>query len=350
LDKIIMTLLDSKTYKNDLIKAVNNGDFTLLNNKSIFITGATGLICSTIIDELMILNKLYDAQITIYAAGRNEDKVHRRFGSGVIFVQYDALELANLNKVDFIIHGAGNASPELYTNQPVETMLSNIIGVNNLLCYCKTHNSSKMVYISSSEVYGTKSSAEPFCESDYGLIDQENIRNSYSESKRASEMLCRSYAREYGVSVTIARPGHVYGPSASKNDKRISSYFAYNAAKGINLEMLSSGLQKRSYCYSVDCAAAILAILLRGLHGEAYNIGTEEVISIREMATILAVAGNVILTAKNPTEDEKRAFNPMDNSSLKTDKIQSIGYKQTFSPEEGLSHTVRIIKEILLVD
>lgn len=142
----------------------------------------------------------------------------------------------------------------------------------------------------------------------------------------------------------------MYGPTASKKDKRISSDFAYKAARGEKLEMLSAGLQNRSYCYCIDASMAILVCLIKGVSGEAYNIGTKDVTSIREMARILAKAGDVELKIKEPNKEEKSAFNPMNNSSLDMRKISEIGYVESFTAREGLEHTVLILKESGLVD
>lgn len=149
------------------------------------------------------------------------------------------------------------------------------------------------------------------------------------------------------METVIVRPGHIYGPSASPQDKRISSEFAFKAARGETLEMKSPGFQKRSYCYSIDCAVAILTALLFGKAGEAYNIGHSEVTTIYEMATIVATAGNTELITAMPTEKEIRMFNPMNNSALNDNKIKKLGYSSIFSAEEGLSHTVKILKEVL---
>ena len=340
-----MNLLNCELYVKDIKKALENYDFSGLNGKRILVTGSTGLICSAIIDLLLVLRRS-GIKIDIIACGRNKTKVNKRFNNEVFFLQYDAIAFADLpSKIDFIIHGAGNASPELYKTMPVETMLSNIEGVKNLLGYC-VNNNTKMVYISSSEVYGQNVNKDTFSEIDYGYIDQDNIRNSYSEAKRASEMLCRSYEKEYCANVCIVRPGHIYGPTAQEKDKRISSEFAYKAANGEVLKMLSAGLQLRSYCYCIDCACAILICLLNGISGEAYNIGTKQQTSIREMALILANSGGVKLIVEKPSSDEKATFNPMDHSMLTIDKIEKIGYKQIFSPDVGLDHTVKIIKEL----
>ena len=204
-----------------------------------------------------------------------------------------------------------------------------------------------MLYISSSEVYGTKDTEDAFEENKFGSVNINTIRSSYSEAKRASEVLCKSYTSEYNVDTVIVRPGHIYGPTASPRDKRISSEFAYLAAQGKSLEMKSLGLQKRSYCYSLDCVAAILVVLMNGEKGESYNIGHDEVTSIREMAQMLAEAGKVELKINEPTESDLRKFNPMNNSSLNNEKIKAIGYKDSLSVREGLVHTVEILADLI---
>lgn len=340
-----MRLLESRLYKADLNKAIKNIDLSTLNDKTIFITGGLGLICSTIVDVLLEYGKTGK----IYVGARNQSSFHERLGgyNQVEFIQYDALKKLHLNICpNYIIYGAGLASPELYTSKPVETILSNFKGVQALLEFAKTNKVNRLLYISSSEIYGKKNIDEPFKERDYGELDIDNIRSSYAIAKKASEAICKAYSSEYGIETVIVRPGHIYGPSARRNDKRISSDFAFKAANGEKLEMKSSGLQKRSYCYSVDCAIQILTVLLRGESGQSYNIGHDEIITIREMAEIYAKAGNVELTIANPTETELKAFNPMNNSALDNRQIKSLGYKDSFPVDVGLSHTVQILKEI----
>jgi nucleoside-diphosphate-sugar epimerase len=340
-----MKLLESSIYKNDLKKVVKNIDLDLLKEKSIFITGGLGLICSAIVDVLLIYGKTGN----IYIGARDEKQFKNRFGGieKVIFIQYDALKNQSLDILpDYIIHGAGLASPELYTAKPVETILSNFQGLQFLLEFAKKNNIERLLYISSSEVYGKKNTEESFKEDMYGQIDIDNIRSSYAVAKKASEMLCKTYYSEYNVDMLIVRPGHIYGPSAKKTDKRISSDFALKAANGEKLVMKSSGLQNRSYCYSLDCAAQILEVLLKGKSGQAYNVGHDEITTIRKMSQIFAKAGNVELSIAEPTEEEKKSFNPMNNASLDNSKVKELGYKDTFTVEEGLMHTVKILKEM----
>lgn len=340
-----MNILESRLYQEDIIKSLGGVvEIEKLKNSKILITGATGLVCSAIVDLLIST----DLNITVYAAGRNEAKTCDRFGDKVKFVQYDATrQIAFDMVVDYIIHGASNASPNLYVNEPVETMQANINGMQNLLEYACEKNVKKVVYVSSSEVYGRKESIEPFKEDQYGFIDLLNPRSSYSIAKRATETLCASYQSEYGVQFNIVRLGHIYGPSASINDKRVSSDFAFKAAKGENLILKSEGKQIRSYCYSLDCASAILSVLIKGDPGEAYNISnSNSIICIRQMAEYLAKAGGVELIFDIPTQREVAAFNPMDNSSLDSFKLENLGWNGIISAKEGLCHTVNILKEM----
>lgn len=340
-----MRLLDSSLYNTDLKKAISSIDLSSLDGKSFFITGGLGLIASTVVDVLLT----YEKTGIIYIGARNKERFEKRYGNleRVRFVAYDALKPLKLEIVpDYIIHGAGLASPELYTSMPVETILSNVDGIHELLHFAKNNAVERVLYISSSEVYGKKYTEEPFVEDKYGEVNIDNIRSSYAVAKRASEMMCKAYASEYEVNTVIVRPGHIFGPSAKKDDKRISSDFAFKAAMGQKLEMKSAGLQKRSYCYSIDCAVQILIVLLKGKSGQAYNIGHDEITTIREMAEICARAGNVELTMTHPTEAELKAFNPMNNSALDNTRVKNLGYSDVFSTKNGIMHTVDILKEI----
>ena len=122
--------------------------------------------------------------------------------------------------------------------------------------------------------------------------------------------------------------------------------FAYDAADGKNLIMKSNGTQIRSYCYALDCASAILFLLLKGKKELAYNISNRNsIMSVKELAEQLAKEAGVKVQLQIPKEEERQAFNPMDNSSLNGEKLELLGWQGLFGGEEGTAHTVRIIKE-----
>ncbi len=346
-----MNCLQNATYAGDISLAAKQLPIERLAGKSVLVTGASGLIGSCIVDMLLWCNKNRNADITVYAAGRNGRALQDRFDiaqtDGIFAVQYDATKPIHFDFcADFIIHCASNASPDKYVSEPVDTMMSNIFGMYNILEYAKTVHCQNTVYVSSSEVYGQIASGDPLLETAYGFSDILSVRSSYTSSKRATETLCVGFSKQYDTPVCIVRPGHIYGPTATASDNRVSSAFARDAADGRDLEMKSAGSQIRSYCYCVDCAAAILYVMLRGECGEAYNISNKHsIITIKQMAELLAQAGGVSLHRTVADEEMKKQFNPMDNSSLNSDRLEALGWRGCFNAKDGLYHTVQILRE-----
>ena len=347
-------IYDSPLWFEDIDKVSQSlPELSELAGKSVLITGAAGLICSAVADIFIRYNETHDTPIRIIAAGRWPEEMLNRFGEYCNrdyfgYVKYDASKGNNKIdvKADYIIHGASNASPKAIVAEPVETMLSNFNGLHYLLNYAKENGAKRLLYISSSEVYGRKSDGKPYKEDDYGYIDLLNPRNSYSVGKRAAETLCASYYAEYGVESVIVRPGHIYGPTASPNDDRISSAFAYAAARGEKLVMKSAGKQLRSYCHCLDCASAIIKVLMNGEPAKAYNISNpDSVVTVRQMAEAIAKAGGVELVTEAASDKEKQSFNPMDNSSLTSDKLEALGWKGLNNVERGILKTLQIMKQ-----
>lgn len=350
-----MNLYDHNTWIRDMDQVITVlPELDRMAGKSVLITGAAGLVCSAAVYLLFRYNDTHGDPVRILAAGRWMEEMEQRFGDLVNrpdfqFVPYDASRPDNQLDVhaDYIIHGASNAHPAMIVKEPVETMLSNFLGMKGLLDYAKEQKTEKLLYISSSEVYGQKEDDEPFREGQYGYIDLLNPRNSYSVGKRAAETLCASYRAEYGVASVIVRPGHIYGPTAGPQDSRVSSAWAWQAAKGEDIVMKSDGSQLRSYCYCLDCASAMLKVLLSGEDGGAYNISNPaSVISIRRLAELLAEAGGVNLRMELPTEAEKKGFNPMRNSSLDATNLLGLGWHGCFDAKTGMGHTVEILRWI----
>lgn len=346
-----MSISKNRLYQELLKKSASAVDTRALSGSSILITGSTGLIGSAIVDLLLWKNRQEGAGIRIYAASRSLERVFARFEGysekdGLIGVAYDAREpVCFAFHSDFIIHAASNSTPDAYVNYPVDTMLSNVLGIHELLAYAIAQKTKKTVYVSSSEVYGVGRHVMPIKEEEYGTTDILNVRSSYPIGKQAAETLCVGYAHQHGCDVSIVRPGHIYGPTATAADRRVSSLFAQLAALGQDIVMKSSGSQLRSYCHCLDCATAILTVLMKGETAQAYNISnSQSIITIRQMAEILAQCGHVSIQQAFPSEREKTAFNPMDNSSLNSEKLEALGWKGLYDAQEGLSTTVDILR------
>lgn len=338
----------NKSYYEDLKYLFSNDkNVFLLNGKSIFITGATGLIGSALADYLLYMKKHQTLNIDIYLGGRDNQKICKRFsayseGTDFHYLEYDALKKINIHSsFNYIIHCAGYGDPTAIHNFPVETILTNIQGLYDLLQYAQTTSVEKLLFVSSSEVYGQTDKQDAHYEDIFGIINPSNPRNCYPLSKKCGENLCISFSKEYDLNTLIVRPGHIYGPQMTEKDSRATAQFFRNVINGNDIIMKSSGAQLRSYCYSLDCASAILNVLLKGKENEAYNISNRDSIcTIREFAEELALQTKHKIIFENPTDAENKSYNLMQNSSLNSEKLEALGWNACFSLKKGVESTL----------
>ncbi len=316
-----------------------------LYNKAVLVTGATGMVCSVVVELLVYLNCTRKANIRLIIAGRSRERTALRFRGAFTedayeFMAFDALEGGRFEaEVDYIIHGASNANPAVYSKEPVETLLGNIVGLHSMLELARSNRGSRLLYVSSSEVYGNRVDGGnvPYKEDEYGYVDVLNPRACYPNGKRTAETLCACYAQEYGVDSVIVRLGHIYGPSITRADTRATAAFTRDVLAGRDIVMKSAGTQLRSYCYTLDCASAIIAVLINGKNGEAYNISNRDsVVSIRDMAEAIARAGGVRIVFENPSDAERKSYNMMQNSALDATKLEATGWKAVFGLDKGV--------------
>ena len=323
----------------------------MLNNKVIVVTGSTGLIGSAIIDFLSYLNEKRGFNTVIYAGCRSSDKFRDRFkdrsGLGIRYFTYDALKELTIDfEPDYVINAASLANPNAYVTKPVETMLTNFIGTNEWLKNLSHTSKGRFLLVSSSEVYGQKDSSDLYQENEYGYVDILNPRACYPSSKRATETLCASYKKEYGCDYVVVRPGHIYGPSYTKEDNRASTAFIRDVVSGSDIVMKSNGLNLRSYCYSFDAVSAILCVLINGENGIAYNISSlKSIATIREFAESLAKVSGKKVVFENPTDQEIQSYNLMENSALKAELLELLGWDGVFDLKTGITHTLKMLTE-----
>ncbi len=321
-----------------------------LTGCNILITGATGLIGSCLVDVLMARE---DATFHVYAAGRSELRAQSRFAAYLPtprfhFFLYDVTEPVDSDvSFHFIVHAASGAAPQAFAHTPVEVMKSNILGTLNLLNYGLAHDLRRLLYVSSGEVYGQCSTPE-ISECDSGYVDPTKPRSCYPSSKRAAEALCASFADEYGADVVIARPAHIYGPHFTESDNRVYAQFIRNVLHGEDIVMKSDGSQLRSWCYVVDCATAMLHVLLKGAKGEAYNISdNSSALSIKQLAEMVAKIGGRNVVMDVPKGDEKKGYNPVTRSVFLTDKLEALGWKVSGSMYDKMESTIAEARNML---
>lgn len=320
--------------------------FEELRGKRIAVTGANGLIGSTLLRALHVINAKYALGMRLMALTRNCEKTQSILSDipGLETVFYDACRsLSAPIECDHMIHAASNAHPMAFSSDPVGTMRANLTGTLDLLENAKT-TGCRVIMISSGEIYGEAPNlSEGFDEHNFGSIDPMNPRSCYPESKRAAETLCAAYVRQYNVDALSARLTYVFGPSITEANSRADAQFLRKAISGEDIVLKSEGTQTRTYLYAPDAIAGLITLMLRGVAGEAYNVSdAANAVSIREYAETLAEIGGVQVVFDLPPESERRGYSVVTRAILRGEKLRSLGWTPNYSVREGLRRTFMI--------
>lgn len=330
----------------------DNGGLKELYDKSIMITGASGMIGSYFVYTLMKLNEDYSANIKIIPLVRNIDKLNTqvRENDNVYPIIQDVTDKINYEgDIDYIIHAASPASPKIMKEKPVETNFANTIGTANTLLLARDKNVKGYLFISSREIYGKPlNNQEYFTEDSFGFIDQLVPRNAYAEGKKAAENMCVGFNKEYGLNTKIVRLAHTYGPGMSIYDGRVQADFLKNLVKGENILLKSDGSSIRTYTYISDAINAMFKIILKS-EDMVYNVSDEtNEVSIRQLAEIIADIPQKPLELVFDIDDsEDKGYAPFKFGLLSSDKIRSeLGWKAKYSIDEGFKRTYEFLKLI----
>jgi UDP-glucuronate decarboxylase len=321
-------------------------DNDFFNNKTIAITGATGLIGSYLIDCLLSSDNFAGQ---IFALIRNRQKAVERFihfkdDKRLSFIEVDLEKPISIStKIDFIIHLAGTADPKGFTKYPVETLLVHINGTKHMLELAKKHKA-RLLLMSSTEVYG-KADFDVLKETDYGVIDSVDPRSCYNIGKKAGETLAVSYGVEYGVDVIITRLSRCYGPTMKEEDSRVIPQFIRSGLLEKQITIKSKGQQLFSFIHVADTSLGIMFLLKNGVGNEVYNLSCDDRYKIYEIAEIMANHMNVKITYGE--EAEKILYSKGTNAVLSIDKIKQLGWNPLIMTPDGLKMTIDIVKEII---
>ena len=351
-----MYLYDNELYQHDI--AYVSGlpvCWENFRNATVLISGATGLIGSFLVDVLMYKNKTEQLACTVLVTGRNTEKAQKRFGRywdnrWFRFFACDIMQDLPCwdGVVDYVIHAASNTHPVAYATDPIGTVTANIIGTKNLLDFAAAHQTRRVAFLSSVEVYGeNRGDVERFTESYCGYLDCNTLRAGYPESKRAGESLCQAYIRQKQVDVVIPRLSRVYGPTLLRDDSKAMSQFIRNALAGEDIVLKSAGTQYFSYSYMADAVSGILYCLMYGQCGEAYNVADPASdIRLKDLAQIIAasVGKNVIFDL--PDAVESAGFSRATVAVMDCEKLKKLGWHAEFDIHRGLQRTIAILKDI----
>lgn len=327
-------------------------DWEMLHNKTLLITGATGLVGKYLLCVLLAHNRIYGGNMKFLAMGRNRQKFYQRFKEvedieNVIFYEQDICDSIQINvPIDFIIHLASNAHPRLYALEPIATEMTNILGTNNLLKLAAENKGCRILFASSGDIYGDQTDHSSYLsEDDCGYINCNTLRAGYIEGKRAGEALCNAYKEERGVDFVIARLCRIYGFTMQIDDSKAISQFILNAVKNEDIVLKSAGNQTFSYLYVFDVVTAILTILTKGVSGNAYNVAdNNQTVSLKELAEMVAEISHVKVIYGEEDALQKKGASSFQNVRLSSKKLLDLGWEPQFSMMEGLQRTIYALR------
>lgn len=321
-----------------------------LKNKTVMITGASGMVGSYMLYVLLMLNDEKHYGIKVDAVMRNVNKlpeeIRNREDVNVVVADVTK-DIPDVGDIDYIIHAASPASPLIMQNQPVETIAANTIGTFKTLELAKEKNAEGYLFISSREIYGQPDEGQEFFyENIYGFVDQLNPRSCYSEGKKAAETMCVCFHEEYGLNTKIARLAHTYGPGMSIYDGRVQADFLKNVYHNEDIVLKSEGTAVRTYTYIADAIAGMYRILLDS-EDIVYNIGNEAgKVSIRDLAEILVsiYPERGLKLVFDIPEGGTKGTAPYTLGILSSEKLRKLGWNPKYSVKDGFKRTLEYLE------
>ena len=208
-------------------------------------------------------------------------------------------------------------------------------------------NRARMVFFSSSEIYGDPDPSQvPTQESYRGNVSCRGPRACYDESKRVGETLCYIFHERFGTNVMTIRPFNVYGPGMQERDYRVLPNFASRIKAGKPLKLYGSGTQTRTFCYVTDAIVGFMQTLLRGVPGEAYNIGNPSPeVSMRDLVAAIERVTRPC-RSRTASTDLPRSSYPADEPMRRCPDIRKAALQLGYTPRVAPRRRPRAISRL----
>ena len=320
--------------------------------KTILITGGAGFIGSHVVR--LFVNKYPSYRIVnldkLTYAGNLENLKDIENFENYIFEKGDIIDSNFLQKLfkkynfDGVIHLAAESHVDRSITNPMEFIMTNVVGTVNLLNICKdswrSEKNNKLFYhVSTDEVYGSLGKEGFFVES-----TPYDPKSPYSSSKASSDHFVRSYGNTYGLPYVISNCSNNYGEN--QFPEKLLPLFINNIRNNKSLPVYGDGMFTRDWLYVVDHARAIDLIFHKGRQGETYNIGGFNEWTNIDLIKLLCKVMDKRLGRKKGASESLITYvkdRPGHDKRYAIDasKINSeLGWEPSLQFEEGLNKTV----------
>ena len=312
---------------------------------SYLVTGGAGFIGSNIVEGLLSRGETVRV-LDNFSEGKRENldfvKQHNSASLSYELIEGDIRDMDTCRKackdMDYVLHQAALRSVPRSVNEPVATNEVNVTGTLNVLLAAKEAGVKRVVYASSSSVYG-----------DSTILPQSEALapspvSPYAASKLAGEYYCLVFSRIYGLETVCLRYFNVFGPRQDPESQyaAVIPRFILSALQGEQLEIHGDGLQSRDFTYVGNVVDAnLLAAKASGANGEVLNIACGERHSILDVAEAIAeILGKNL--PRYHTEPRKGDVRHTLADISKTRRL--LGYENRVTVIDGLKKTVEYFK------
>ena len=236
---------------------------------------------------------------------------------------------------DVVVHCASQTSVQQSIKEPMKDILTNIVGLSQMLFLSSKYRVKQFVFASSATVYGD-SHYPPLEETDYS----EPI-SMYGLNKSIGEMYCEKWRKDYDLQTLIYRFANVYGPRQSvKGEAAVVPAMLKNSIEGQPFTIFGDGQQTRDFIYVDDVAEAVFAGVKAGLQG-VYNVSTNEAWSIQQVILLLQHLNYPVEIQYAPARE-----GDIEHSLLCNDKlVKAIDWKPHVSFTDGVQRTIEAMQK-----
>ena len=275
------------------------------------VTGGAGFIGSHVTDALI---KRGDSVVVLdnLSTGNRENNEHLVSNSSFKFVEGSILDLTVVDEcvqsVDHVLHFAAAVGVFTIVDKPLESLMTNLKGTENILEAAHKHRKEVLI-ASSSEIYGKNASGALHEESDRIIGSPLKSRWSYSEAKAIDESMAYFYYQEKKLAVRLVRFFNTVGPRQVGHYGMVVPRFVSAALKNEPLTVYGTGSQSRCFCHVYDAVAGVLAVIgTDATLGEVFNIGNDEELTIENLAhEVIELTGS---SSKIEKVLYEKAYNP----------------------------------------
>jgi nucleoside-diphosphate-sugar epimerase len=278
-----------------------------LREKRIFITGGTGFFGSWLLESLLHANH----QLGLRAKALVLTRDPKAFRDRLPHLCTDAVEfhMGDIRDFEFpagefshIIHAATPASARINTEEPLQMLDITVQGTRRVLEFSRRCGARKFLLTSSGAIYGRQPGSVTHVQEDFaGAPMPEDINSAYAHGKRMAEHLCAQFSHQYGFETKIARCFAFVGPYLALDIHYAIGNFIRDGLRGAPIQVGGDGTPFRSYQYTSDLCVWLWTILFRGVPGRPYNVGSDQDLSIGDLARMLAtICGTEAKVAKTP--------------------------------------------------